>query len=102
MRIAKAEVKDKNTHDELAEDSGVCVDCKNGEQEFDFISFDLLEVICADEEAGVEWGEEGLRRDFSDIRIINFRLCGKGLKYTYRCTTRDQEDIDKDHSLDLF
>jgi hypothetical protein len=63
VRVTKGGIEYKNTHDELAEDGGVCVDCHDVEQEFDFISFDLLDVICADKEAGVEWGEEGLRGD---------------------------------------
>jgi hypothetical protein len=52
--------KGEGTHDKLSEDGGVGVDGDDVEQEFDFILFDLAEVVCAYKEAGVEWREEVL------------------------------------------
>ena len=51
---------DDNTHNEFTKDSGVRVDGDDVKQEFDFILFDLAEVICTDEETCVERCEEVL------------------------------------------
>ena len=48
------------TYDEFTEDSGVCINGDDVKQEFDFILFDLAEIVRADKETSVEWCQEVL------------------------------------------